>query len=170
MTDTIHISISYDSLKSKIKSNLAVMGKRYIDNNGHLQFSKVTVSPTEENLLADFVHNAIHTVISAIIDLVHNYSDSGSSSQYTIFEFDVTNTRWSVSSNDSFKDAFAFTVSSFCVMQALADFYAFYFNEQSQYYNVKAAATLNEIKNLCYYKQPTESALDMFEAPKTTTI
>lgn len=165
MTDTIHISISYDSLKSKIKSNLAVMGKRYIDNNGHLQFSKVTVSSAEETLLADFVHNAIHTVISAIIDLVHNYKLVSST-----YSFDVTNTRWSVSSNDSFKDAFAFTVSSFCVMQALADFYAFYFNEQSQYYNVKAAATLNEIKNLCYYKQPSESALDMFEAPVTTII
>lgn len=165
MTDTIHISISYDSLKSKIKSNLAVMGKRYIDNNGHLQFSKVTVSSAEETLLADFVHNAIHTVISAIIDLVHNYKEVSST-----YNFDVINTRWSVSSNDSFKDAFAFTVSSFCVMQALADFYAFYFNEQSQYYNVKAAATLNEIKNLCYYKQPSESALDMFEAPVTTII
>jgi hypothetical protein len=165
MTDTIHISISYDSLKSKIKSNLAVMGKRYIDSNGHLQFSKVTVSSAEETLLADFVHNAIHTVISAIIDLVHNYKEVSST-----YNFDVINTRWSVSSNDSFKDAFAFTVSSFCVMQALADFYAFYFNEQSQYYNVKAAATLNEIKNLCYYKQPSESALDMFEAPVTTII
>lgn len=165
MTDTIHISISYDSLKNKIKSNLAVMGKRYIDNNGHLQFSKVTVSSAEETLLADFVHNAIHTVISAIIDLVHNYKEVSST-----YNFDVINTRWSVSSNDSFKDAFAFTVSSFCVMQALADFYAFYFNEQSQYYNVKAAATLNEIKNLCYYKQPSESALDMFEAPVTTII
>jgi hypothetical protein len=165
MTDTIHISISYDSLKNKIKSNLAVMGKRYIDNNGHLQFSKVTVSSAEETLLADFVHNAVHTVISAIIDLVHNYKEVSST-----YNFDVTNTRWSVSSNDSFKDAFAFTVSSFCVMQALADFYAFYFNEQSQYYNVKAAATLNEIKNLCYYKQPSESALDMFEAPVTTII
>lgn len=141
------------------------MGKRYIDNNGHLQFSKVTVSSAEETLLADFVHNAIHTVISAIIDLVHNYKEVSST-----YNFDVINTRWSVSSNDSFKDAFAFTVSSFCVMQALADFYAFYFNEQSQYYNVKAAATLNEIKNLCYYKQPSESALDMFEAPVTTII
>lgn len=170
MTDTIHISISYDSLKSKIKSNLAVMGKRYIDNNGHLQFSKVTVSSAEETLLADFVHNAIHTVISAIIDLVHNYEEGTSTPVYATYSFDVTNTRWSVSSNDSFKDAFAFTVSSFCVMQALADFYAFYFNEQSQYYNVKAAATLNEIKNLCYYKQPSESALDMFEAPVTTII
>ena len=165
MTDTIHISISYDTLRTKIKSNLAVMGKRYIDNNGHLQFSKVTVSSAEETLLADFVHNAIHTVISAIIDLVHNYKEVSST-----YNFDVINTRWSVSSNDSFKDAFAFTVSSFCVMQALADFYAFYFNEQSQYYNVKAAATLNEIKNLCYYKQPSESALDMFEAPVTTII
>lgn len=165
MTDTIHISISYDTLRTKIKSNLAVMGKRYIDNNGHLQFSKVTVSPAEENLLADFVHNAIHTVISAIIDLVHNYKEVSST-----YNFDVINTRWSVSSTDSFKDAFAFTVSSFCVMQALADFYAFYFNEQSQYYNVKAAATLNEIKNLCYYKQPSESALDMLEAPVTTII
>lgn len=165
MKDTVNISVSYANIKSKIKSNLAVMGKRFIDKDGNLRFTKVTLSSAEEPLLADFVKNAVHNVTSAIVELVHNYTEDGET-----VSFDVTNTRWSHSNNDSFTQAFQYTVVTYCVMQALADYYAFYFNEQSQYYTVKAQATLNEIKSLCYYKQPSESALDMFEAPVTTII
>jgi hypothetical protein len=155
MTHTETISISYQDIKTKILRNLAVLGKRSTDSEGNSTFSKVTVSSKEEPLLSDFVHNAVHNVIAAIPDLVHEFTEDDATAS-----FKVTNTRWKISNGDDFAKAFSLSVVSYCVASAVADYYSMYFGEQSEYYNLKAARMMKDILSLCYFKQPAISEVD----------
>lgn len=162
--NTIDIRVGFNDMKSKIKRNISVFAKRYAEQ-GENKFSFVSLSSEEELLLSDYMHKAIHDVVSQLAQVLHTYEEEDAYVTFT-----VTNTRWDVSSVDEFKKAFAFSVVDYCISSVVSDYFGMYFPNQAQHFLRRANEIMANLIRLCYYKQPKEESASYLSSTTGTTI
>lgn len=161
--NTVTVLVSFANMKSKVKRNISVFGKRYSEQ-GENKFSFVTLSTEEEALLDDYTHKAIHDIVSRLTPILHNYSEEDSQITFTI-----TNSRWDVSELDTFKEAFENSVIDYCASSVVSDYFGMYFPNQSQHFLSRAQEIMGNIVRLCYHKAPPAASLSGYEAVGGTT-
>ncbi len=87
---TININVRYTQLISKIKTHLALIGKRAKDTNGNSAFEDISTSTTEDaKVWADLVGMGAELLVSTIEQVSGGYSDSGE-----ILSFKLVSDRW----------------------------------------------------------------------------
>lgn len=73
------VTISYDDIKQRVKRQMAVVGKRIADTQGHTMFAGVTLSSAEESVLKQYIKDATWQFAGSLAPLVSGKvgSDNG---------------------------------------------------------------------------------------------
>lgn len=53
------ITVSYSEIRDKVKRQMAVVGKRISDTQGHTMFAGITLSSAEEKVLQQYIQDAV---------------------------------------------------------------------------------------------------------------
>lgn len=88
------ISVTYSELTTKIKTHLALIGKRAKDANGESVFSEITTSTTEDaKVWVDFINLGVEYILAALVDFGLMES-TGCYTDADKIKFQLGSTRW----------------------------------------------------------------------------
>lgn len=97
---SIKVTVTYNTLITKIKQHLAVIGKRAKATDGNSMFSDLTTSTAEDTVLwKDLCNGGAETVIASVAELSGGYKTSD-----TTITFHVASSRWEDYDGDRLTD------------------------------------------------------------------
>lgn len=112
MADTT-FTIDVNSIKTEVKQNLSVLGKRMTNKDGSTLFANTTLSSVEEGLLSSYIKKGIDLFLGEASPLVTGYTNGNS----VVVTFHTTRV------NDgrmlAFKENFSAFVSEYAQQKAL---------------------------------------------------
>ncbi len=127
-----------------MRKQLALIGKRAIDNNGKPLFSKVTVSTAEEAALQDFLMAAKQNLASALIRRI----------SFTGNLVNVYGTNVIVLSN---------AVHEYLIAEIVSKYMSAYYPQQAMPYAQVAVEALSSVVNIAYTRAEPEGSNDHTE-------
>lgn len=171
MKHTESITINFSDIRTEVKKNLSVIGKRLKDGQGASMFSQVTLSSLEVPTLDGYIHAAIHNVIANIRDFVENYFVNGGA-----LVMNVVNARWthmfktnSGNTEHGFTEAFTSDVKGYLISYTVSEYLLPNFGQLAEKYVVDANRHLNNLVQMVYFKEPEEPSSKSYSSVKGTT-
>lgn len=120
MEETINITIS--SLKSEIKGNLAMVGKRLPTKDGSTLFTSTTLSKAEDDYLASYIRKGVSVFLGEFAPIVTGYEEDD------VINITFRNPRVNEAKRKVFKQNFISYVDAFCELKV----YGLSLNEEAR--------------------------------------
>jgi hypothetical protein len=76
MAETRQITVKYDDIKKRVKTQMSIIGKRLTDTQGHILYTGVTLSSAEESVLKQYTKDAVYVFSGQLSPQVDAVTDT----------------------------------------------------------------------------------------------
>lgn len=139
------MNITFSDIKTAVKKQLAVIGKRTYNKEGVNKFSAITLSSAEEPVLDMFLSTGLQNVQTALAQLIVSYSESS-----TLVTMQVKNTRGMA----DFDTRCCELVKNYLTYFVLSEYLSMVHNEMAEMYTRNAVAMMGTLTATVYHKNP----------------
>lgn len=139
--------VKYQDLRDRVRSKLAIVGKRLYDKNGNSLFDKVTASSIEDSVLESYVRQAANDTIAQLAGYIVSVSRVPGDESVTI----------TFHTGQDMNTTLNMNIQDFCVLDATAMFMSSYYPQQAQPFIDAAKSAINNL------------VVDVFSKPLPTT-
>lgn len=156
------LSINYNNLLTKVRRNLAVIGKRAKTVTGESMYSDIMTSSNEESLLSDVIDAGAQNIVAELADLTAYYAHRGGTIVFTI-----VNSRWTTEEGaldyditEALTDAISEYLYNYCLQQYLSDIHPSTGAKYPPLYGTTYAAVCQtimlNIRRMAFAKRPAD--------------
>ena len=147
--NTLLFTLFVSELNSITKRRLSIIGKRQVDENGISLFKDVTLSSAEEQILADFYHDAFIELRS-----VAKYFTVSATDEAFMLSFPDNH-------NSQLDGTLIMALKSFCVAYALHAWLDIVAPRMAERYKEEYQQKMNVIVELLYWKAPPSTSYNV---------
>lgn len=147
------ISITYQDSLAKIRQTLALYAKRAKDKQGNMMFQDFTLSKAEENACKNYIHIAVSSIISDVLQFVQ-----GVTTNVNGISFRARNTRWQSDSDADFQQTLVGHILNFTALFSVMKIFESVAPALVKQIEAECNGVKRDIHDLFFFKYPPETS------------